>query len=104
MSKNIEYVILNNDYRVCSYDEALRYEAIKEACTEYKFMSGPYLTDTGTYFDYYKFGKMIEQECANREAKRERTYGEMMDQVVDEMRKKKEIEKKGAWANCTGSI
>jgi hypothetical protein len=54
-------------------------------------MQGPYLNDTGTYFDYYKFGKMIEQECANREANRERTYGEMMDQIVDGMRKKQEI-------------
>jgi hypothetical protein len=65
-------------------------------------MQGPYLNDTGTYFDYYKFGKMIEQECANREANRERTYGEMMDQVVDEMRKKKEMEKKGAFGAWRG--
>lgn len=104
MSKYTEYITLHANHYSCSSQEAVRYEAIRELCTEYRFMQGPHLTDTGTYFDYYKFGKMIEQECANREAKRERTYGEMMDQVVDEMRKKKEIEKKGAWANCTGSI
>ena len=102
MSKYSEYITLHANHYSCSSGEAVRYESIREACTEYRFMQGPYLNDTGTYFDYYKFGKMIEQECANREANRERTYGEMMDQVVDEMRKKKEMEKKGAFGAWRG--
>ena len=31
-------------------------------------MQGPHLNDTGTYFDYYKFGKMIEQEMEKKGA------------------------------------
>ena len=68
MSKYTEYITLHANHYSCSSQEAVRYEAIRELCTEYRFMQGPHLTDTGTYFDYYKFGKMIEQEMEKKGA------------------------------------